>query len=293
MADFSNYELSSMHASGAYELSDGLIPEMAEATGFPLSEVPNDDELRSFIGHIGPAKTLQDNIERAQSLLGSQSDATTIAADWVDRSGVLKSVDRTFRDNTPAPARVGSAIISGGVARWMLRRRNAAESIDPEMVGTLYVPVGNRPMGEGEHQLVKNFMRQHDGRVPTEAEFANAFVAGGLSLIGFNVKVFPVDDGNGDRVLDAFLNEYPEVLASDVRVIGNAPSVVQSAAQFREAAQRVDDSFDTIGAQLYMVGDTIPVARNGEGAATHQNPITALGQIARNAAFLNRAAGNR
>ena len=73
-----------------------------------------------------------------------------------------------------------------------------------------------------------------------------------------------------------------------VLAISNAPAAIQTAGQFRIAARVIDAGFDKAGDQLFVLADGIDVARGGEGPATHQNPFTALGQVARSALFLYR-----
>lgn len=288
MTNFSNYELDQVQANpkGVYALANGLIPEIANLAGYALSEAPNDEELRGFVGLVGPDKELQKNISRVTDVLGDQATETT--ADWVERSGVLAPVNRAFKRTVDTPASVDTVLWSGGVANWMLRRRNLTERLDPQNVGQVLLPLGTRNMGNAEHQFVATLANKL-GRQPTEAEFAETYIIGGLSVAGFDVEIIPVDSTNGDDILDASVEAHPEILDGSVLVVANAPNAIQGTGQFRLAAKRQDASFDAGDTQLYMMGDTIPVARNGEGTATHQNPKTALGQIARNALFLHQA----
>jgi hypothetical protein len=289
MSDFSNYELESIRTSerGVAGLAGGLLPEMATVFGQPLSERPDEDELQRLIGTIGPAKTLQDNIAGVQEILGTDADAVTLAADWTERSGVLNPVRRGFVDTSPLPERLDAIVWGGGVANWIKRRVELTERFDPLSVGRVVLAAGNRQMGEAEHQLVTTYARQ-EGRIPTETDFIRKYMTGRLALAGFEVEVVAVDSQNAEEINDEVFAEKPELLDGSILVVGNAPNVVQAAGQIRLAGRRADAGFDADGRQFYMAGDTIPVARKGEGPATHQNPFTALGQIARNALVLER-----
>jgi hypothetical protein len=95
---------------------------------------------------------------------------------------------------------------------------------------------------------------------------------------------------SGSVVFAEGLSREKSLLEESVLAVGNAPAAIQVAGQFREAARDLDPEFDKNGLQLFMAGDSIPVARSGEGPKTHQNPLSALGQIARNALILHKQA---
>ena len=103
-------------------------------------------------------------------------------------------------------------------------------------------------------------------------------------------KVLKADSANGNDVLREMFDLWPTLLTSEVMVIGNAPSAIQSAGQFRAVAREIDPTFDANGTQLYVWSDTFPVARDGDSPADGQNPISGLGSLARAALFLCKAA---
>ncbi len=282
--NFENYDLS----SDVYELADDLLPAMAKAFDVELGNSANEESMQNLIGEIGPAKFLQDNIGIVQDRLGRSGTAIEIAADWVERSGVLVPTRRSFASSEIVfPTQFDAAMISGGVARWMLRRANKlkAEVNSGTQIGTVYLSAGTRQMRETEHGLVGEYAKQQ-GSLPTEREFAATYIASALRESGLRAKLFEQDTSEGDDLMSQFAREVSG--AESFLVVSNAPAAIQTAGQFRVAARAVNDGFDRDGDQLYMVADGIGVARAGEGPATHQNPFTALGQIARNALFLHR-----
>ncbi|HLB66800.1 MAG TPA: hypothetical protein VJJ78_04395 [Candidatus Saccharimonadales bacterium] len=299
MSDFRDFRLEDIAANprGVYDLAEGLLPEMANAMGYELGGFPDSGILSGFINHIGPAKTLQDNIGLVQERLATQVDAVTIASDWAERSGSLWQLARTFRGsfsrpNKSLPKSIDSAVFNTAVGRWQERR--AQKIMDLEEQGTkvarIAIMAGNRTMNEVEHPMVATLARQ-DGVLPTEARFATAFIAEMLKTnMSVPVFVFPSDSSVGDDIFLEGIRQRERILDDSILAVGNAPSALQVAGQFRKAARTIAPEFDDHGYQLFMSGDSIPVARQGEGPETHQNPFTALGQIARNALVLHEEA---
>jgi hypothetical protein len=287
---YATYDLTEMPENGVYGLSGGLLPEMARALGYKLGDQPTEDALRGFIGHVGPAKFLQDNIALVQALLGTTRDATAIAADWADRSKSLTTHHRSFvNPELQTPDEVNSAIITGGVARWMLRRANrlVEHLAAGNRVEEIILAAGSRTMKASEHPLVAAYIAGN-GEGPKESDFMKDVIAPQLRFAvkkyDVAVRVVAVDSESGSEVMDraAFVADLGRRNRTAV-VISNAPAGVQNAAQLREAGRGINPAFDRNGDQLFVLTDSIEVARHGEGPATHQNPFTALGQIARNA----------
>jgi hypothetical protein len=284
--DFSNYQL----GDNPYELAAGLLPDMARALDYDLGVVPSEDALSNFIGHIGPAKELQQNIGLVQERLASDDDALTLAANWTERSGIVSPIHRSFKSTEVAvPSEFDTAVITGGVARWMLRR--AAQLRDLSDVselrfGEVLVGAGIREMKESEHSTVAR-LAELNGRLPTEADFAEEVIVPHLQAAGLRARAVRFDTRVGDEVVKDLANTIQN--RATVLVAANAPAALQTAGQLRVAMRDIRPDFDTQGEQLFVSSDAIPVARHGESAATHQNPYTALGQIARNALFLYRS----
>ncbi len=295
MADFSNYELGEIaeHEFGVYQLADELIPEMAETLELDITGRPVQETLGNFIGKFAPDKELQKNISLVQDRISVDE-----AADWVERSGVLKPIARAFRDETGLPEKFGRAVLTGGVANWILRRSTVLEQIDPARIYTVWLVAGDRKMSDNEHQLVKSHRERFawNNVETTEYKFMKKFVLPRLTDAWFNVRDFHAEgQTKGSAVLDDWA-KFITTIDSAARkskflVPANAPASIQTAATIREALQKLDPTFDMAAEpQLYMISDTIPVARHGEGTATHQNPYSALGQILRSAKYLDKAA---
>jgi len=291
MADFSGFELRGINV---YELADGLLPEMALATGYDLGAVPTEEALRGLIAHIGPAKTLQDNIAVVQERLGTRDDALTFAANWTERSGVLEPVHRGFVDDTRhVPDSFKTAIFNTAVGRWQERRANRLIQLNEagKRIGRVIILGGQRVMGEGEHPAVAQLAKK-SGSLPTETEFARGYIRALLLSKGISpVHVEAIESTDAEDIFYQGLEVHRNnVMNGRVLAVGNAPSAIQVAAQLRPVAKGIDASFDANGRQLFMTGDSIEVARHGEGPETHQNPFSALGQIARNGLLLHMAA---
>lgn len=296
MSNFQTYDLLDIadNPRGVYDLADQLLPEMAEAMGYELGETPKTENIQGLIGHIGPAKTLQENIELVQQRLATTADAVTIAADWAERSGCLDKTTRGFISPGADLLKVGfgAAVFNTGVGRWQERR--AKQVIELKESGVKFAKViifaGNRAMAETEHPEVVEMTKTH-GYPPTESDFASTYIADILRANDISADVVAIDSANGDEVFREGLKKRGFLYDWSILAIGNAPSTIQVAGQYRKAARSLEEDdgirFDRVGGQLYMAGDSIGVARHGESPATHQNPFTALGQIARNALMLH------
>ena len=144
-------------------------------------------------------------------------------------------------------------------------------------------------MSDDEHQLVASYSYGGEGQ-PTERDFAEAYILPALETAGFHgVELLRAHGSSGDEVCDFAFEWRPWLLDGTILTIGNAPNTIQGAGQLRDAARRARSSFDENGGQLFMMGDSFPVARHGEDKSTHQNPLSGIGQIARNAVFLVKA----
>lgn len=302
MANFNTYDLREIQADpqGVNSLAGGLMPEMAEAFGFELPVRPDEQTLKRFITEVAPARYLQDNIGLVQRRLDTYDEPVTIAADWVERSGVLLPMSRSFATPEALPEQsITDVAFMGGAARHMLRRGQTAEQyLDGKKGATLVVAAGAREMDVAEHELVPFYMDTHDGAAPTEADFAERFVmprfAGNLALMGKDGAersyMIRVASKAGRDVAAALAAKELEINGmAPTLIIGNAPSTIESVAQYRRARGDGFDRGDRLGQDVFVLSDGIAVARQGEGPATHQNPYTALGQIARNAMYLQLA----
>lgn len=295
--DFSNYRLSDLNDPfDLGDLADGLFWDMCDTIGFDPRDL-GVDAFQAFVAAFGSNKVLGLNLEVVKERLGESGIQK--AADWVERSGALLSVPGgAFVDpsGVPLPEQVDAAIYPDGVTRWMLRRTATTNGLGSDaFVQGLFLPFGNGMAGAGEHDLIKDFMALHDGRQLKRYEVGKTFIVPELIKNGFDprkVHLLPMELNDGDTLAELFWWRHQHLLKGTVLIVSNAPAAVFTAGQFRHAARQVNPAFDQNGDQLFVVADGIEVARNGEGAATHQNPITALGTLARNYLFLRFAMGN-
>lgn len=289
--DFSTFDINKLRENphAILELGDGVIAQVAERFNYELPVDPQTPlDLSGLVRAIGPNKLLQENIEFVHGVLGPK--AMDITADWLEMSGCMKALNRSFASpDARRPGYFDAAIITGGVARWQLRRRKVVQSIDPDKIGEIWLPMGVREMKHSEHALV-SVTTTRTGTPATEAQFAREHIAFPLNDFFDTVQVHQVASTNGDEILRAFFQAYPELTSKNLLVIGNAPNTVQAAAQVRLAARSVNPYFDVEACQLTMRGDTFPIGRFGEPASTHQNPISGLTQLVRLAALLLKSA---
>jgi len=288
--DFGNYDLRNMPENGVFGLSDDLLKDMAEGfgyEGFQHLEQPTEASLREFVGVAGKAKTLQDNIARTEEQLGVRGNANEMAIGWVKRAGIMVPMDRSFvHPEVSTPKQLDMALITGGVARWVLRRADRLIALKESGVdiGRVVLAAGKRDMGAAEHDLVAGWPFRG---TPTEQNFMRKIVADKLEVAGIAADVLAIDSQKGDEVM-AEVVDRTGLTGKRTVVVGNTPNGVQNAGALRAAAREADPTYDLRGNQLYVVTDKFPLAEQGQPPATHQNPLTALGQIARNALYLHQ-----
>lgn len=284
--NFATYEL----GDDPRLLADGLLLEIGHATGYAWTASPTEEDLAGLVGHIGPEKWLQANIGLVQEHLRSSDDAVTVAADWTDRSGILTPMHRSFAyAEIAVPEEFDTATFNSAVARWMLRRANHLKELTGQgiRVGGAVIVAGSREMKATESPFVEDYAHLH-GKLPTEAQFANYALKGYLEDAGIDTEIIAVDSEKGDELVRVSAEAIGD--SGTVLAVANAPAAIQVAGQYRLAARELYPGFDARGEQLFMSSDKIDVARHGEPPATHQNPFTALGQIARSGLFLGRNA---
>lgn len=306
MADFANFELADLRTNGGvYNLADGLIPEMAEVFGVDIDEQPSVEALGTLIDVIGKSKVLRENVAEVQEKLGTDGDGLTIAADWTDRSGVQKALDRSlWHPWIKTPRYVHGVVQTGAVANWQDRTTNllverAGNGID---LPPIYIPVGTRVMESVTEKVnpnVQAFLEANNERYPTETEYAEAVVAPKLTDAGYEVQVEPYDTQSGSEIATTFVNSHPELFSMNKQVtfarVANAGLML--AVQFRQAARARNTSIqydaEPHAPQVFVLTDSFPIARTEEEAkdAPHfQNPLTAIRQVAVSAKVLHEAA---
>ncbi len=282
---FANYSplehgLGDLYKIGANEQHRyGVAVEMSSAFGHELQPFPDVDNLGELIGKVGPGKELQSNIEGVREVLGTVEDATGIARGWSMRSGLLVPVERSFMTAELDGDVLDLAVMSGAARNWMKRREarlvslNGARPIDG---GALLVG-GNRLMKAIEGDDVEEGM--------TEADYQKHVLAPQLGELGIATTLLRVDSGVGDDVMKAAAEKVREMVGlaeSRITVVSNAAAWPQNAGQFRRAARSLDSRFDMDANQLVVVSDEFALGTGEEPTSTHQNPFSAIGQIARN-----------
>ncbi len=298
-SNFSNYNLVEIaeDPQGVYGLVDRLLPRIAEE-GFsrPVAINPSTEELSDLIGLVGKQKELQKNIPNVEGHLGADISALHKAAYWTDRSGVLLPLSRSFVDpDRKLPNKIDAVVITGGVARWMLRRLFQVETVVSQRfdrINRVHLMTGNREMKDTEHEMVAELSGAM-GRQLTESDFARKILVPRLTRLGLRVGLTAVASASGDEVFGEGISQNPRILEGNITVIGNAPSATMTTGQFYLNAHEHDPSFNSNGDQLFMLSDSYPLATTEQEAkipATFQNPYTALGQIARNALILHKSA---
>ena len=280
---FANFSPLRDGASGIYDIGkttegSGVIPEMAKAFGHELTELPTADNLGKLIAAVGPAKELQQNIDGVQEVLGTSQDAIGIARDWVERSGLLVPVERTFAgaDTTPR-VQYDLSIITGGVRNWMHRRAELLEQIPSWHVLLI---AGNRPMKPAEGPDVEEGM--------TEQDYMREVIAPRMIGKGMLTDLVEVASSVGNEVMAEGARSIADIVnmqdeTVSVIVASNAGAWVQNVGQVRRAIRAINPDFDAQGDQLSVASDSFALGTGTEPTATHQNPFSALGQIARNA----------
>lgn len=303
MADFSNFEL----GDNVYELADGLIPEIAEVFEVSLGLAPNQESLSKLVSAIGKSTVLRENVGQVQAVLGTDDNAMTIMANWIDRAGTQRALDRSlWTPDVPTPSDPKAIVITGGVANWMdrtaslLEDRARSERDQLADMPIVLAPVGTRVMNTGteqENPNVQTFLNE-EGRCPTEAEYMEEFVAPRLLLAGYYNEVMPYDSTRGDEIAERFVADergYIYFDRSHIAFARVANAGIQQAVQFRRAIQNQYPAFDRDPAhpQAFVLTDEFPVARNveqAENARKYQKGESGLRQVAMTAKMIDLAA---
>src|ERR1700691_3493634 len=98
---FANYRIDNtnpqdVYGIGAVDAGPGVIQDMALAFSHDLATPPTEENLGELMRVVGPAKELQKNIEGVQAVLGTTNSAVVIARSWVDQTGLLVPVERSY-----------------------------------------------------------------------------------------------------------------------------------------------------------------------------------------------------
>lgn len=274
------------------QMGNGVIPEMAEAFGSPISDVPTLDELHSLVGLVRPHNTLRDNVPSLTDILGR--DALAITVDWMERSKATGAVIGAFRDTAdPVPTENGHLVAAMGVANWNDRITDLLESW-ARVNGTdspVITLAGNRLMDKGTelaHPNVQAF-QEAEGRTPTESDYMRVFVVPRLKSVGLDVTAHAYGTKVDKEIVRAAFGEHPELFDRNVIVFRTAGAGVAQAARLRREALNVqrevgrEPDFDMrMSPQLYVVTDSFPIARTEQEVAQadrFQSPLSGASNI--------------
>ncbi|HUP26108.1 MAG TPA: hypothetical protein VM124_00480 [Candidatus Limnocylindrales bacterium] len=282
MADFSNFEL----GDDVMTLAGGLLPEMAEIFEVDLGQRTAED-IGRLIGRMGASQVLQENIPLVQERLGTDQSALEIAANWLDRSGVQKSLNRSLWTPSLQAPKHAVTVMTGAVANWQDRTAYLVADASREAGGgEVYIPIGTRVMDSVTEKTNFNVdvFFSDSGRYPTEAEYAGAFVVPLLEAAGNNVFLKPYNTTNGQEIAERFFEDEPMLYASGYITFARVANAgILLAGQFVRAAR--DSGFDqnSNDPQAFVRTDTFPVARTEaevKNPKEYQNPFTGIRQIA-------------
>jgi hypothetical protein len=279
---------------GVNALAGGLLSEMAEAFGCPLHVVPIESEIRTLISVVAPSKELQANGRDVVTVIGRGNEAAAriIATGWLERSGIMEAVKRSFvRPATGGlPECIDYVVLRDGTPNWMLRRQQLALRLSPYRVDTVVLLAGNDTMKLDDHELVRTWYREHGEQLPTRQQFADKHIAPGLRDAGFKVRPLWVESDKGRDHAMAFAEAYPDARTKTVLVAGNAGEAIQGTGQFRNYVGEKLSGFDRDITQLWMMSDSFPIAtRADQSKDFYQNPLTGIGNIPRAALNVFRA----
>lgn len=289
----------------------GVIQQLAYVYDYELTERPDADNLNGLRELVGGAKELQSNIASVRKTLGGDAGALDLARGWVENSGLLTPVERSFmRSDLALPEVPAVAVITGGVRNWMARSADALLKLkqrgeQPAQIDFAFLGGGTRRMRPQEGP---------DAEGRTEAKYLDDIVRPRLERAGIETYVEHIASDNGDNVmLDVAetLVGQNDLLRPGQPIIfmRNAGAAIQGAGSLRRGLRHVGhqtmghEHFDGkpydendrdadrhIGEQLFIATDSFPLGETGkEPTTTHQNPLTALGMVIRNTIELARA----
>ncbi len=264
-------------------ISEGVAKKMANAFSFKLTDAPEVENINSLIDKIAKDKLLQNNIEAAISVLGE--NAINITRDWAISSGLLIPVERSYLTAERIDGDIDLAIISGGMRNWMERRASRLIELNKSRkIGAVLLVGGNRIMKVSEGPDVIEGM--------TEADYMQSVVAARLGDSDISSEIMRVDSGKGIDVMRGAVEKSSELvdMANDhITVVSNAGIWPQNGGQYLHAATEFDSNFNKNPDHFEVVSDSFELGVTGnEPSLTHQNPISAIGAIARNLYELTR-----
>ena len=272
---FNSFDINRHRIEQIAGIDGPIVDELAKVFGVEKPENGWDvASLGELISIVGPAKTLQDNIPAMEEILPGV-DGKRFAIEWVKQSGLLEPAFRNYENpDRLVPHLFETAVITGGVRNWMMRRakvlietlQNGTEILEVNLVA------GMREMrtAEGSDVLEGD----------TEASYMERVIKPLIeSSTNVTVDLSTPETTSGNEISA----EVAKITkgAESVLVACNAGNWIQNAGQIRRA-------MDEDKNKVFVVSDTFPVAENDEPPAEAQNPLTAVGIIGRNLQELKR-----
>jgi hypothetical protein len=253
---------------GIHHYMSGVIPDIAEVYRHKLPSTPTEENLGELADKIGTGEDLPATINKFQNIVGTNLEAVSIVRNWVNDTGLLTPVERSFLTNEQPSKNIELAVITGGMRHLMDRRSKRLESfVTDHRVNKILLVAGNRPMEPAEGKDVENM---------TEGNYMRQVVAEHLMALGLHLKVLETDSSEDEAVID--------LEKARVVIVSSAGYWPQNAGMFRRLAiENINPSFDIDGGQVFAVSDDFPLGTGTEPDKTHQNPFKATGLIVRNA----------
>ncbi len=280
---FDNFYL----GDNVYELSEGLIPEIADALRIDIGTEPNSEGLQRLMDEVGTKKELRLNPELELDL--------ERMADFVESAGVQLPLSRSlWSPDVPADCEhVDKIVIQGGVANWQNR---TFDLLSHSFVAPILAIGGNRVM-KTPTEIDNPDVVQHRevfGKYPTEFQYMASVVVPTLVNDGRSTLLAGYPSRNASELFRMFLHENPEVVEQNLAVARVANAGIVMALQLRAAAREINPEFDADpeNPQLYVMTDELDVARTEEEVRNpklFQHPATALRQVVLTAKKLHEA----
>src|SRR5579863_1689407 len=123
-------EIGSIYDIGAYEQTPGVIPQIAEHVGHNLTPEPDTENLELLLADIdGIGATHSTDPEVADALVRATFPLDSVQG-WVEHSGLLRPVERTYATGQPIPdGPIGIAVITGASRETLLGRLRRFEKL--------------------------------------------------------------------------------------------------------------------------------------------------------------------
>ena len=299
MLTFGNYDLDRVADAGLEGFGNDVLPEMGRTFGVEISERPRREEEEQQIRHLASVVSIGKMVDAHTSI----DDARETAADWVERSGLLLPVDRSFwKPNQPCSASQNTRVImtGGGATEQdefvdMLSRRSGFQR------GLVWLLTSGRELSDpddSQNPRVQSLIEQR-GSVPTEGSYAHEFTVPRLLDVHYptdKVSVVHQEGATGQEHLINGLVERSRGFEGGAKTVFVAPPgrVITLAAAYRQAARRLNGLYDAQSGrpQAFMLANGAIPARTVEELEQpgYVDPLLVFDEIPAAATAIMRAA---